>query len=81
MALTNYLTQTVLGIALFYGVGFGIGPRFGLGGVLAAGAVIFAVQLWWSRWWLERFRFGPVEWLWRCLTYGRRFPLRRDASA
>ncbi len=81
MALTNYLTQTVLGIALFYGVGFGIGPRFGLAGVLAAGAIIFAVQLWWSRWWLERFRFGPVEWVWRCLTYGRRFPLRRDASA
>lgn len=81
MALTNYLAQTVLGIALFYGVGFGIGPRFGLAGVLLAGAIIFSAQLWLSRWWLVRFRFGPVEWIWRCLTYGRRFSLRRSASA
>jgi uncharacterized protein len=37
----------------------------------------WAVMLRWSRPWLARFRYGPLEWLWRCLTYGRWFPIRR----
>ncbi len=79
MALTNYLAQTVLGIALFYGVGLGIGPRFGLIGLLMAGAAIFTAQIVLSHWWLARFNFGPFEWLWRSLTYGHRLPLRRTS--
>ena len=39
--------------------------------------VFWAVMLAWPAWWLARYRHGPLEWLWRCLTYGRRFPLRR----
>jgi uncharacterized protein len=42
--------------------------------------IVFAVwlaMLLWSKPWLERFRYGPLEWLWRCLTYGKLFPLRR----
>ena len=61
----------VIGLALFYGVGFGIGPRFGSVGVLTAGAIIFAAQLVLSRWWLERFRFRPLEWIWRTLMLWR----------
>jgi uncharacterized membrane protein YeiB len=76
MALTNYLAQSVLGIGIFYGVGLGIGPRFGVAGWLAAWVVIFAVQVWASRVWLARYRYGPMEWLWRSLTYGSLQPLR-----
>jgi uncharacterized protein len=81
MALTHYLTQSVLGIALFYGIGLGIGPRWGVAGWLLAWALIFGLQLWASHWWLERFRFGPMEWVWRSLTYGRRQPFRRERAA
>lgn len=78
MALTNYLAQTVVAIALFYGVGLGIGPRFGMVGVCVATLAIFPLQLAASAWWLRRYRFGPLEWLWRSLTYGRMQPMRRD---
>jgi len=77
MALSNYLAQTVFGLALFYGIGLGLGPRYGLAGALAAFVAIFAVQTALSHWWLRRMRYGPLEWLWRCLTYRRALPLRR----
>jgi uncharacterized protein len=76
MALSHYLTQSVLGIALFYGIGLGIGPGWGVAGWWSAWALIFAGQIAISHWWLARFRFGPMEWLWRSLTYGRRQPFR-----
>jgi uncharacterized protein len=81
MALTHYLGQSLLGVALFYGAGLGIGPRYGLTGTLVAAVAIFALQTWLSRWWLTRFRFGPAEWAWRSLTYGERQPLRRRPAA
>lgn len=81
MALTNYLAQTLCGLLLFYGAGLGLGPRFGLPGVLIATIAIFTTQWVISAWWLARFRYGPVEWIWRCLTYVRALPLRRMASA
>ena len=81
MALTNYLAQTLIAIALFYGIGLGIGPRFGLLGVSVAAVSIFLLQAAASTWWLARFRFGPMEWLWRNLTYGRVHPLRRARAA
>jgi len=72
MPLSNYLLQTVLASAVFYGWGLGLwgraGPAFET--VLAL-ALFFAVQLPFSRAWLSRFRHGPVEYLWRRLTYGR----------
>jgi uncharacterized protein len=76
MTLTNYLLQTFIAIVLFYGVGFAIGPRFGLVGVIIFAIVIFAFQIVFSRLWLSRFRFGPVEWVWRCLSYGSVLPFR-----
>ena len=81
MALTNYLMQAVFAIPLFYGFGLGIGPRFGFIGIVVACAGIFAIQVALSHWWLARFNFGPAEWLWRCLTYGYRPPMRRIATA
>jgi uncharacterized protein len=77
MALTNYLTQSLLAITLFYGLGLGIGPRFGVAGSLTAFVAINALQAWWSHAWLARFRLGPAEWLWRSLTLGKVQALRR----
>ena len=80
MALTNYLLQTLIAIILFYGVGFGIGPRFGLIGTLPFFAAIFGLQILFSQWWLNRFYFGPVEWIWRCLSYGFVIPVRKNCQ-
>ena len=49
--------------------------------VLLAWALVLALQIAWSHWWLERFRYGPVEWLWRWLTYGERPRLLRGSIA
>ncbi len=79
-ALSNYLLQSVVCTLIFYNYGLGlygeIGPTFGLILTLA----IYWTQVRLSGWWFERFQFGPMEWVWRTLTYGRRQPLRREAT-
>ncbi|MDA8018138.1 MAG: DUF418 domain-containing protein [Thermoanaerobaculia bacterium] len=76
-ALSNYLLQTALCVFLFYGHGFGLfGEVDRLGQILVVLAV-WTVQLIVTPWWLTRYRFGPVEWLWRSATYGRLQPIRR----
>ncbi|MBR1687255.1 MAG: DUF418 domain-containing protein [Prevotella sp.] len=77
MALTCYLSQSLVGILLFYGVGLGLGTRLGLVWVELVAVAVFVLQVVCCQWWLRRFRFGPVEWGWRMLTYGRRFSLQR----
>lgn len=76
MALTNYIGQSVLGVFIFYGLGLGLGANTGLvyAEVIALG--VFVLEVAFSALWLCQFRFGPLEWLWRCLTYLRLFPLR-----
>jgi uncharacterized protein len=74
MALTNYLSQTVICLGVFYGGGL-VG-RVGVTAALGISLAIFAVQMAWSAWWLARYHFGPVEWLWRSLTYGHAQPMR-----
>jgi uncharacterized protein len=69
--LSNYLAQSAIGTALIARLG-PIHPPAGL--LLTLG--VFAAQLAVSALWLARFRFGPVEWIWRCVAYGRREPLR-----
>ncbi|GAB2651534.1 DUF418 domain-containing protein [Arenimonas aestuarii] len=78
LALTHYIGQTFIAIVLFYGIGLGFGGRIGLAGTVAVSALILALQLAASRWWLARFRFGPLEWLWRSLTYLQVQPMRRS---
>jgi uncharacterized protein len=80
MALTNYLMQTVIAILLFTGVGLGWGSHVSAITFEALAFAVFVVQVLWSRWWLSRFQFGPMEWLWRSLTYGRVMPMRRVAQ-
>ena len=75
MALTNYLTQTVLGILILRQLLADADlTRTMLVGFIAA---VWALQLWWSTAWLDQFRYGPAEWLWRTATYLRPQPLRR----
>lgn len=76
MALTNYVTQSAFLMLVFYGLGFGLLGSAGTAACLALSVVIFAVQIAWSRWWLGRYLFGPLEWIWRTLTYGRLQPMR-----
>ena len=76
MACTNYLGQSVLGIVIFYGIGFGLGNRVGLLVTELIALGVYALQIAFSCLWLRHFRFGPVEWIWRMLTYGQRLPLR-----
>lgn len=81
MALSNYLAQSVLIVAVFYGVGLGLMGKIGSALCIPIAISLFAVLTVVSRWWLERFRFGPAEWLWRSLTYGRAQPLRASVTA
>lgn len=76
MALTCYLMQSVICLAIFYGIGLGVGPGHGYASRLLAWGMLFGLQIAFCRWWLTHFRFGPAEWLWRSLTYGRPQPMR-----
>ncbi|MFQ5416378.1 MAG: DUF418 domain-containing protein [Myxococcota bacterium] len=77
MALTTYLTQTAIGIGVFYGVGFGLRGTLSLTEGLAVALAVFSLQALAARHWLRWFRYGPVEWAWRCVTYGCVLPFRR----
>jgi uncharacterized protein len=77
MALTNYLCQTLISQFVYYGYGFNLIGKQGPTECLLLMSSLFCVQVWLSHLWLARFRFGPAEWVWRCLTYGQRQPLRR----
>ncbi len=77
MALSNYLAQSVFYLLVFTGVGLGLYGVTGPAIQLLLAVALYAAQAMFSAWWLARFRFGPAEWLWRTLTYGRRQPMRR----
>ena len=75
MALSNYILQSLLGTLFFYGYGLG---NWGLPRAqqVVYVLVVFAIQVLLSRWWLSTFRFGPLEWAWRWITYGKRPAMR-----
>jgi len=79
MALTNYMMQVVLVDVLFTPHGFGLKVPALL--VLPGAIALFVAQVFLSRWWLSRFRMGPLEWVWRCVSYWRIQPLRIEAPA
>lgn len=76
-AFTNYIGTSALALALFSGWGLGLFGTLGRLELYALVPAFWAIMLAWPRLWLARFRHGPLEWLWRCLTYGRWLPLRR----
>jgi uncharacterized protein len=75
MALTNYLLQTVICVTLFYGYGFGMFGKFGALQATLIALAIFACQIALSSLWLSYFAYGPMEWIWRQLTYRRRLSI------
>jgi uncharacterized protein len=81
MALTNYIAQSVIGTLLFYGYGLGLWGQVGRASQVLGVLVVFALQLAVSHWWLQRFRYGPLEWLWRAFTYAQWPAMRRQATA
>lgn len=78
MPLSNYLLQTVIATTIFYSHGLGLFAALGAAPGFVIAVTIFAVQLVLSRLWLSRFRYGPLEWLWRGATYGRLPAIRRS---
>jgi uncharacterized protein len=76
MALTNYLTQSLICTTLFYGYGFDLFERLSRWQLLPLCLAIWILQLAWSPWWLARYRYGPFEWSWRSLTYAELQSLR-----
>jgi uncharacterized protein len=82
MALTNYLTQSLIISFVLFGVGPGLAlaGRIGTVALMAIVIVCYALQMAFSRWWLMRYAYGPMEWVWRALTYGK-MPVMRPAAA
>lgn len=78
MALTNYIGQSVIGVCLFYGIGLGWGADIGATYTEGIVLAVYVLQVVFSRLWLSAFRFGPLEWGWRMLTYGKWFRLRNE---
>jgi len=76
MALSNYLTQSIVCTTLFYSYGFGLYGQVGAGAGVILSVAIWLIQLRVSVAWLRKFQFGPIEWLWRTLSYGRVQPMR-----
>jgi uncharacterized protein len=75
MAFTNYLGQSLILGWIFYGYGFGLFGKLSVSAAFTVGVVIYAMQAAVSAWWLGRYRYGPVEWLWRSLMYGSWQPM------
>jgi uncharacterized protein len=80
LALTNYIGQSVIATAIFNGWGLGWFGRLGLAASLGIALLILGAQLVGSRIWLRAYRFGPLEWVWRSLTYGARQPMRQTGT-
>ena len=79
VAFSNYLTQSLIMTSIFYGGRGGLMGEIDRPGLWAIVIAIWVLQLIWSPLWLSRFEMGPFEWVWRCLTYGRRVPLLKRA--
>ena len=77
MAFSNYLGTSIVMMFVFHGWALGLFGQLGRVELIGVVLLTWAAMLAWSQSWLDRFRYGPLEWLWRCLTYGKVFPLRR----
>ncbi len=77
MGLTTYLMQSLFGVLVFLGPGLGLMGDVGVATAVGFGILFFIAQIFFARWWMSRFSLGPVEWLWRSLTYFKLQPLAR----
>ncbi|MDR6760803.1 uncharacterized protein J2Y38_001001 [Flavobacterium sp. 2755] len=81
MTLTNYITQNILGAFIFSGIGFGIADTMPYWFYFSLAAFVFIVQLFISKWWLSKYNYGPIEWLWRSASYRKLFPLKKKIES
>lgn len=77
MAFSNYLGTSLVMLFVFQGWALGLFGQLDRPRLYLVAAATCVAMFAWSPWWLARFRYGPLEWLWRCLTYNRMLPLRR----
>ncbi|MFN2394207.1 MAG: DUF418 domain-containing protein [Bacteroidales bacterium] len=80
MALTNYLMQSVIATTIFFSYGFGLYGQVNIWQGMILTVAIYIVQVIWSHYWLKYYRFGPMEWLWRTLTYGEKQKMKLPAK-
>ena len=69
MALTVYVGQSVIYTTIYYGYGLGQYGQLGPAHIIFLSAIIFGLEILVCNWWMNRYRFGPLEWLWRSATY------------
>ncbi len=79
MTLTNYMMQNLIGLLVFSGFGLGFWNTKPLWFYLLLAIVIYILQVYFSKWWLSKYNYGPVEWVWRQLSYRKRLPLKRTS--
>jgi uncharacterized protein len=77
MTLTNYMTQNLIGLLVFSGFGLGIWNTKPLWFYLVLAIVVYIVQVYFSKWWLSKYNYGPIEWIWRQLSYRKRLQLKK----
>ena len=76
MALTNYIMHSIVLTSIFYGYAGGYFGEISRAPQMLLVLAIIIFQLLFSRWWLSSYAFGPLEWLWRCLSYKKLQPMR-----
>ncbi len=81
MAFTNYLMQSLICAVLFFGIGFGLLGKLQRYEIYYVVGAIWVVEILWSHIWLHYFRFGPLEWCWRSLTYWKKQPIKKTRGA
>lgn len=80
MTLTNYITQNILAAFIFSGIGLGIADTMPYWFYFSLAVFVFILQLFISKWWLSRYNYGPIEWLWRSASYRQWFPFKKTPA-
>jgi len=77
MTLTNYMVQNLIGLLVFSGFGLKVWSTYPLWFYITLALIVYTLQVYFSKWWLSRYNYGPIEWIWRQLSYRKKLPLKR----
>jgi uncharacterized protein len=77
MTLTNYITQNIIAVFIFLNVGLGVFNTQQYWVYILIATIVFVIQIPLSLWWLSRYNYGPIEWVWRQLSYGKRLHIKK----
>ena len=80
-ALTNYVFQSIVGTFIFFGWGLGYLGSITTSVAFVMSLIVIAIQMWLSKLWMQHFKYGPLEWLWRSLTFFRLFPFKKKLKS